>query len=236
MSKSFDPRSRIGETHGIFTIVDMLDTKDKYGHYIYKGVCTQCGYVRFSHYGNFSGKRSATTVCKHIGTNGEYIQLTHWDNKRLHKIFGGMKDRCYNPNDKSYKWYGEKGIKICDEWMKNPKLFESWALNNGYTDSLTIDRIDENKNYCPENCRWISGVDNARYKSTSSLIEVNGEVRTGREWSQTLGIGKNVINTYVKQYGLTNTIEFIRRYIENPTLKPKRGQSYYNLYMMTTQN
>lgn len=144
MSK-IDPRCHVGEIHGIYEIVDVLDEKDKYGHWIYKGVCVECGYEKFSHYGNFSGQKSMATKCTHIGFDGQYIKNILWGNQRIHSIFDGMKSRCYNENDKAYRWYGAKGICICNEWLDNPKLFEGWAINNGYSDQLTIDRIDETK-------------------------------------------------------------------------------------------
>ncbi|MGN5457080.1 MAG: hypothetical protein ACI4XN_13890 [Candidatus Kurthia intestinigallinarum] len=236
MSNNFDPKCHIGETHGVFTLVDILDEKDKYGHYIYKGICNKCGYIKFSHYGNFSGPKSMTTVCNHLDANGQYIIQTRWYNKRIGKIFAGMKRRCYNQNSKEYRWYGAKGIKICNEWIINPKLFEDWAINNGYSDSLTIDRKDETKDYSPDNCRWITGKNNSKYKSTTSLIDVNGEVHTGQDWSKILGFGVNRINIYIRKYGLENVVKFIELYIQNPTLKPSHKQSYYDLYMNTIQN
>ena len=154
-----------------------------------------------------------------------------WENKRISKIFHDIKSRCYNPNDKNYRWYGEKGIKVCDEWMNNPKSFEEWALNNGYTDNMTIDRIEEDKDYCPENCQWVVLENNSRYKSTTSYIYVNGEVHTGREWAEILGLGINRINIYIREYGIENTREFIRRYLDNPGLHPSHHQSFYDLYM-----
>ena len=84
-----------------------------------------------------------------------------WNNKRIEKIFKNMIQRCYNKNNKDYKWYGGKGIVICDEWRNNPKSFEEWAMDSGYDDTLTIDRIDEDKNYYPDNCRWILGSQNS---------------------------------------------------------------------------
>lgn len=155
-------------------------------------------------------------------------------NKRIRSIFRSMKYRCYNPNSKDYRWYGAKGIKICDEWLNNPNLFEEWALNNGYTDTLTIDRIEENKDYCPENCRWISRINNAKYKSTTSLIEVDGEIHTGKEWAYILNLSPNLINRYIKKYGLENTVEFIKRYRAESSLQRfNMTQSYYELYMNT---
>ena len=126
-----------------------------------------------------------------------------------------MKNRCYNSNCKDYKRYGKKGIKIYDEWINNPLSFEEWALSNGYNDGLTIDRIDENKDYCPENCRWITLEDNSKWKSTTNKIEVNGITDSGRGWSKRLGYGVNYINKYIKNNGIDKTVEFIQKEILN---------------------
>ena len=75
---------------------------------------------------------------------------------RLYKIFTNMKQRCCNPNDPKYVNYGGKGVKICNEWLNNFQAFNDWAMANGYQDDLTIDRIDSDSNYSPDNCRWIS--------------------------------------------------------------------------------
>lgn len=225
--------NHVGETYGIYTLIEFLNEKDKYGHYLYKGKCKVCGYEIIKPFNHFNAPSAIVNNCKHLDRNGNYYSFNKytWDNKRIGNIFKGMKGRCYDKNDKSYKWYGEKGIKICDEWLNNPKLFEEWAFNNGYSDNLTIDRIDENKNYCPENCRWITLENNSKYKSTTSLIEVNGVVHGGKDWAKLLGFGVNLINNYVRKYGLENTIEFIKRFQTNPNLKAKGNQSYYDLYM-----
>lgn len=225
--------NHVGETYGIYTLIEFLNEKDKYGHYLYKGKCKICGYETVKPFSHFSAPSAITNNCKHLDRNGNYYNFNkyNWSNERIGSIFNGIKDRCYNKNDKSYKWYGEKGIKVYKEWIDNPKSFEIWALSNGYEDNLTIDRIDENKDYCPENCKWVSNSDNAKYKSTTSLIEVDGETHTGKDWARILGFGVNLINNYIRKYGLENTIEFIKRYQANPTLEPKGNQSYYDLYM-----
>lgn len=83
-------------------------------------------------------------------------------NMRLYKAWQGMKSRCNNPNDKDYKHYGGRGITVCEEWVNDSMCFINWALENGYNDNLSIDRIDVNGNYEPNNCRWADTITQAR--------------------------------------------------------------------------
>lgn len=84
------------------------------------------------------------------------------DNKRLYNIYRNMKQRCHNPKAHQYKDYGERGIYVCDEWKNSFSSFVKWALNNGYEDGLTIDRINNNAGYCPNNCRFTTMLEQER--------------------------------------------------------------------------
>lgn len=232
MTEKFDPRCHIGEVHGIYTIVDMFDEKDKYGHWIYKCICNKCGFEKDSHYGAISSKHK-TTVCNHLRVNGEYIPYGHvWNNQRLKRILQGMIRRCYDETDKDYCWYGKQGVQICEQWLKVPASFEEWAVSSGYADNLTIDRIEPNQDYCPENCRWIPLEDNSRRAGTVNWIEVNGIMLTGRQWAEKLQIGINTINATVREYGTDKAKELIQAMLKEPpsTKYRKSHQTWLNVY------
>lgn len=221
----------IGETINIYTILYLCDRKSNDGHKLYHIQCEECGWENDIQYRNI---KNLSPVCNHITNGGVYVNFNgrvRWTNKRLQRIFRGMCRRCYDETDKDYNTYGGKGVRVCTEWLHEPLQFKQWAFTHGYKDDLTIDRIDSDGDYCPENCRWITLEENSKYKSTTSLINVNGEVHTGNDWAKKLGIGTNRINTYIRIYGLENTIKFIKKYMENPHKKPKTKQSYYDLYM-----
>ena len=104
---------------------------------------------------------------------------------RLYKTWRDIKERCGNPNIKNY---GGRGIKVCPEWENDFLVFREWALNNGYSDDLTIDRIDVNGNYEPSNCRWATNKAQANNRRSNILITYNGETHTISEWSDITGI------------------------------------------------
>jgi hypothetical protein len=106
------------------------------------------------------------------------------------------------------------------------------AIKNGYNDNLTIDRINANYDYCPDNCQWIPLIENSRKAGRVNWIDVNGEVLTGRQWSEKLGLGVNTINTALRDYGLIKTIELICAMLqEPPSVKHRKShQTWFSVY------
>ena len=126
---------------------------------------------------------------------------------RLFNIFQGIKKRCLNITDTHYNLYGERGIKICDEWLDKENgfmNFYSWAISSGYKDNLTIDRINVNGNYEPSNCRWVTLAENNRNKPHVKYITYNGKTQTIGQWTKELGLGKETIRERLKR-GWTET-------------------------------
>ena len=119
--------------------------------------------------------------------------------KRLNRIWNGMRHRCYNDKDISYKNYGAKGIGVCEEWKSNFQAFYEWAMNNGYADNLTIDRLDGKKDYCPSNCRWATQYEQSNNRCNNHLITFNGKTLTIRQWADITGIEWYNINNRIKR-------------------------------------
>lgn len=117
----------------------------------------------------------------------------------LYPIWIAMKDRCFNCNNKEYHCYGGRGITVCDEWKNNFKSFYNWANKNGYKDGLTIDRINNNKGYSSDNCKWSTMKEQANNKSTNNYITYNGETHTLTEWAEKLGIKERVLSNRINR-------------------------------------
>ena len=123
----------------------------------------------------------------------ERITTHNKSNTRLHGIWGSMKQRCYNPNANGYENYGGRGIAICDDWVNNFQEFYDWSINNGYSDELSLDRIDVNGNYEPSNCRWADEHTQANNKQSSVHITINNETYTIAEWGELVNLPTNTI-------------------------------------------
>ena len=120
--------------------------------------------------------------------NTKHGAAPHRGYTKLYNTWLRMKGRCNRPTATSYQYYGGRGISVCDAWQHDFQAFRDWALANGYREGLSIDRIDVNGNYCPENCRWITMAEQQRNKRNVPKISWNGETHTLTEWADILGI------------------------------------------------
>lgn len=106
-----------------------------------------------------------------------------------------MKQRCYNPKNTRYTNYHDRGIVVCDEWRNDFMAFRKWALENGYSENLTLDRKDNDGNYCPENCHWTTKRVQNNNRTMNHHLVLNGVSKTIGEWSSELGIPWSTIYT-----------------------------------------
>lgn len=111
----------------------------------------------------------------------------------IYSIWQNMKNRCFNSNLKAYKNYGGRGITVCDAWKNDFNKFLEWAESNGYKDGLSIERIDVNGNYCPENCTWIPLKVQAKNKRNTRLITYKGETHCLVDWAEKLGMNRGTL-------------------------------------------
>lgn len=182
-----------GQKFGRLTVVSLVG-KTKGGNCVWDCVC-ECGNHTRVSAGNL--KKGAIKSC---GCLRKERFLTHGKSHTpLHHIWVQMKQRCYNRNDKSYKWYGGKGVSLCNEWM-NYESFCDWARNSGYRKGLTIDRIDSSLGYSPENCRWIPIEENAK-RAQEKFLCVDGEIMNMGQWSERIGLASSVVARWVQTKG-----------------------------------
>lgn len=128
-------------------------------------------------------------------THGAYAR-----HKPLHGVWNSMLHRCEDTKREKYKDYGGRGIKVCPEWH-DPNKFIDWALGNGYLPGLQLDRIDNNGDYSPSNCRWVTPKQNCRNTRRNKFISLCGIRKTVAEWCETLDISEFTIYSWLREYG-----------------------------------
>lgn len=172
----------------------ILPSGGKVGQWLCRCDCGNMVIVKTSHL--FSGHtKSCGCYAKEVQiANGkkEKHGLTYSENgkvARIYRIWSQIKTRCFNSNDGHFANYGGRGITICKEWLTDFKAFYDWSMANGYSDELTIDRINVDGNYEPSNCRWATNAEQNRNKRNTVLVTYEGVSKTLHEWSKITGIG-----------------------------------------------
>lgn len=185
-------KDRTGERHGRLLVLRPSERHER-GHSYWVCQC-DCGNICEVSGSNLQKNETKSCGCWKKERDGKHA-ITHGMTKtRLYERWRAMRDRCNNQNDKRFKDYGGRGIKVCDEW-NDFEVFAKWANENGYEERLSIDRIDNNGNYCPENCRWISMSEQAWNKRTTTKVTYNDETLNLKEWSERTGLPHTTIRS-----------------------------------------
>lgn len=186
-----------GQVFNRLTVLNLQENRNTGNRYRKYWLCVcECGKEKIVRTDCLLNKQVQSCGCLRIEKSKINVIKNHkhkHSRTRVYGIWQKMKDRCYNKKVRSYKNYGARGISICEDWLI-PENFISWAKNNGYKDNLTIDRIDNDGNYCPENCRWSDPKQQARNRTTNILVDYKGKTLTLIELSEITGITYSCLN------------------------------------------
>lgn len=195
IAKEINPGDRFGK---LFVVMQGQNMREKTGHMRRTYICQcDCGNI-ISVYGKdlLAGRKK----CKRCKIP-EKIKRNTIKNKRIYNIWNCMINRCYNTNSSNYKYYGGKGISVCENWKCEGGYnnFLQWSLLNGYKDDLSIDRIDVLKNYTPDNCRWVDIKTQSRNKTNTIYVNYNGHRKCLAELAEENNIDYNLLSGRLKR-------------------------------------
>lgn len=174
--------------------------KGKHGEPMWECLC-DCGNIKNVSTGHLANGDTRSCGCFYNETR-HAINAIHGESKsRLYKIWAGIKSRCYDKQSRSYHKYGQRGIVVCQEWRDSYESFKAWSVANGYTEELTLDRKDNDGNYCPENCRWATQKEQQNNRRNNHLLTYDGETLTVSQWNEKLGFPKGTISQRLNKLG-----------------------------------
>lgn len=191
-----------GDRFGRLTILFELEKRKEMRYFRCKCDCGNDGDYRFvslsagviKSCGCLRNEQNRTVAIKH-GLSGS----------SLYNSWHSMKQRCLNPKCAVYKYYGGRGIKICEEWF-DFEPFKDWAMANGYQKGLTIERVNVNGGYEPTNCKWITKRDQTRNTRRNVIIEFNGERLCVKDWAIKLGISNSAMQNRLREWPLERAL------------------------------
>lgn len=180
-----------GKQFGYLTVSHFAFSKK--GQYYWYAKC-DCGNEKIFRAGHLKSGHTVSCGCKSRRTiHGE-------TGTRLYRIWCNIRSRCSKPSNPQYADYGGRGITVCSDW-EDYTVFRDWALANGYSKELSIDRIDNNKGYCPSNCRWTTARTQANNTRKTRFLTYKDETHSVSEWARLLGIKQSTLNMRLNKYG-----------------------------------
>ena len=187
-------KDRVGKRYGMLTVQRFAYSVNRYAYWVCK---CDCGNIKI-----ISSKYLITSPFPNCGCSVHKGSIPKQYRKRIYNVYKNIKSRCYDDKNIAYMNYGGRGIKMCPNWYKSYDAFYNWAISSGYKPGLSIDRTDNNGDYCPENCRWATRKEQNRNTRRNKFITFQGKKLCINDWAATLGINRKKIAKGLRQ-GLT---------------------------------
>ena len=194
-----DPEPRVGQVFGKWTVIGAVIKVDRRKRCLCR---CECGAERLLLMQSLNS--GASTQCRSCQSRGNTTRRTHNRTRTTeHNIWCAMRRRCNKPQTQTYRRYGGRGIRVCDEWNAPRTGFQAFFRDMGARPSAehTLERVDNDGDYTPENCRWATRTEQARNRSTSALVEIDGETKTIAEWCEEAGIPQYLFHNRTKVLG-----------------------------------
>lgn len=181
-------KEMVGKTFSDWFVLQETNKRKKHNETIYYLCKCKCGRIQMVD--GYSLRAGISKYCLSCKNRKNSKNSFRYKSIRIYNIYQGMISRCYNTKNKSYKNYGGRGIKVCSEWLNNRMLFYEWAINSGYKDNLSIDRINNDGNYEPCNCRWATRQQQGNNTRQNRHITYKGKTMTLAEWARALNMSQ----------------------------------------------
>lgn len=191
------PKNLSGQKFGRLTALYRLHNYHKKGTY-WLCVC-DCGKFVIVHYNSLTRNVTKSCGCYNRECSSKRRKTHGHTRTRIYEIWCNIKSRCYNIKNHAYKNYGGRGIAVLHEWEHDFMAFYNWAMANGYNDTLTIDRIDVNGNYEPNNCRWVSYKQQSRNRRSNLNYTINGITHCLKEWCEIYNVNYKLVWSRLKR-------------------------------------
>lgn len=205
--------SYIGQRSGRLLVISERKAPKGSSSYHKRVVCKcDCGNIVEVRGTQIANKTIQSCGCIAIEKHTKRLTKHKMYGTRIYRIWSGMKARCFRKALPEYSRYGGRGITVCKEWKNDFETFHQWAMANGYREDLTIDRINNNGNYEPNNCRWITSKEQSRNTSKNKLLNYKGETHCASYWAEKLDLNYHTLLTHLRKgMSVKNALEYQRR-------------------------
>lgn len=197
---------KTGKRYGRLVVLKRDENKTSGTYWICQ---CDCGNIKSINTSELGGNRTKSCGCLKREILKKQQETTHGEtNTRLYSIWRAMKKRCYQPTSAGYKNYGGRGIVVCDDWVCSYENFRDWALKNGYKENLTLDRLNNDGNYEPSNCRFSTYIQQANNKRTNRVLTYKNVQLTEAQWCVLTNVPKTTFRRKINKFGEVGAIEW----------------------------